>query len=423
MRLSKATVTNAKAEGKTAFFWDDEIAGFGLVVQPSGSKSYCYQYRTAEGRTRRGTLGKPSETFTPTRAREKAKGWRRVIEDGGDPLEDKREARQALTMAELFDKYLESPRFSEKADSTRAVDRGRITRHLVPTLGREFVHKVSTDTARRAFAKIRDGKTAANVKTDNKRGRAIVKGGEGTARSAIRLLRAVFTWAVEEGYATSNPATGVKVGTDGERELILSSPEEYRRLFRTLDDLEARHAIRQPVADAIRVIALTGARRGEIAGLEWAHVDLERGRLVLPAARHKTGGKTGKPRIIGLPTAAQAIIARQPEGEPDAFVFRPARSTGGPLNLSKAWRRVRADAELPEGIGLHGLRHSLASSMAMAGAQAAEIMVTLGHRQLSTTQRYIHAAQDARAALAERAAATVTAALDDDDAADVVKIR
>ena len=425
MRLSKATVTNAKAEGKTAFYWDDEIAGFGLVVQPSGSKSYCYQFRTAEGRSRRGTLGKPSETFTPTRAREKAKGWRRIIEDGGDPLEDKRQAREALTMADLFDKYLESPRFSEKAESTRAIDRGRITRHLVPTVGRVFVHKLTTDAARLAFAKIRDGKTACNVKT-GRYGRARVTGGEGTARSAIRLLRAVFAWAIDEGYATENPAANVKVGTDGERDVILSSAEEYKRLFRTMQTLEDEQKIRQPVADAIRVIALTGARRQEIASLIWRHVDLANGQIVLPATRHKTGGKTGKPRIITLPAAAQAIIARQPEGEPDSFVFRPAKGKGA-LGLSKVWReKIRDAAELPEGIGLHGLRHSLATGMAMAGAQAAEIMVTLGHRQLSTTQRYIHAAQDARTSLAERAAATVTAALDDADEADtanVVKIR
>ena len=61
-------------------------------------------------------------------------------------------------------------------------------------------------------------------------------------------------------------------------------------------------------------------------------------------------------------------------------------------------------AELPEGIGLHGLRHSLASHFARSGAGAPEIMAALGHSQLSTAQRYVHWAQDAQQALAERAA-------------------
>ena len=157
------------------------------------------------------------------------------------------------------------------------------------------------------------------------------------------------------------------------------------------------------MADAIRLIALTGCRRGEAAGLRWSHVDLQHGRLVLPPTAHKTGRKTGKPRTIILPSTAQAIIAQQPEGQPQDFVFAPARGNNA-LALSKAWRKVRAEANLPADIGLHGLRHSLASHMAMAGAQAPEIMQVVGHRQLSTVQRYIHFAETAQATLAERAA-------------------
>ena len=66
---------------------------------------------------------------------------------------------------------------------------------------------------------------------------------------------------------------------------------------------------------------------------------------------------------------------------------------------------------MPQDIGLHGLRHSLATSLAVGGAQAAEIMVSLGHRQMSTTTRYIHFADKARAALAERAAAPALAGM------------
>ena len=79
--------------------------------------------------------------------------------------------------------------------------------------------------------------------------------------------------------------------------------------------------------------------------------------------------------------------------------------------MSGVWRKVREEANLPEGIGLHGLRHSLASHMAMNGAEAAEIMTAMGHRQLGTAQRYVHWAQDARVALAERATAHIAAAL------------
>ena len=124
---------------------------------------------------------------------------------------------------------------------------------------------------------------------------------------------------------------------------------------------------------------------------------------MLPPREHKAGRRTGKPRIIALGTAAQAVIARQPEGSPDDFVFAPARGEGGAISLSRVWTKVRAEAGLPAKLSLHGLRHSTASHLAMAGAEASEIMAAMGHSQLSTVTRYIHFAKDARAALAQKA--------------------
>lgn len=419
-KITKKLVDEATPGDKPRFVWDSEIKGFGLLVLPT-VKSFVYQYRTPEGRSRRVTIGKYSDTMTADQAREQAKALRRKVEDGRDPLGEKRARREALTVPELLDLYLASGRFEEKAASTRAVDKGRINRHLVPAFRKKFVHELTTEDVRRAFATIRDGKTATDEKT-RARGRSIVKGGPGTARAAMRLLSAVMTWAISEGLASANPVNGVKIGSDGQREVIIEDTAGYERLFRALDKMENELRIRPAAADAIRVIALTGARRSEIAELEWQHVDLKLGQIKLPPNRHKSGHVTGKPRIIGLPAAAQAIITRQPEGKPEDFVFKPAKGEGA-LALSKVWRNVRKEAELPEGIGLHGLRHSLASWLAMQGAEAAEIMTALGHRQLSTTTRYIHFAQNARAALAERAASHITAALNGTPAADVVPMK
>jgi integrase len=190
----------------------------------------------------------------------------------------------------------------------------------------------------------------------------------------------------------------------------MRNSDDYASLFRALERMENEKRVRPAHADAIRIIALTGARRGEIANLLHSNVDLKNGIITLPPLQHKTGRKTGKPRIIGLPAAAQAIISRQPEGSPSDYVFMPSKGSGA-VSLSKSWNKVREEAGLPEGIGLHGLRHSLASHMAMQGAEAAEIMTTLGHSQLSTAQKYVHWAQDARSGLAERAASVVIAGM------------
>jgi len=407
-KLSKRIVDNAAVSERTYFIWDSELKGFGLIVLPSGIRSYVFQYRTAEGRSRRQTIGKHGD-WTAEQARTRADELKDIVKAGRDPLGEKAKRRDAVDISQLLELYLASLRFSEKADSTQAIDKGRANRHLKPMLGRQIADQVTPDDVRRAFNGIRDGKTAADEKT-KRRGRAIVTGGEGAARGAIKLLRAVYSWAIEERLCTGNPAADVKIGTDGARDIILEDEQTYARLFKTLDTLENEKLLRPAVADAIRIIALTGARRSEIAGLRWRHIDLKAGAAVLPAREHKAGKVTGKPRIIGLPAAAQAIIARQPERGPDDFVFRPAKGEGA-ISLSKSWRLVRVKAELPPTIGLHGLRHSLASHLAMDGAQAAELMQALGHHQMSTTQRYIHFAERAKARLTERAAATALAGL------------
>ena len=409
--------------GKRLYVWDMQITGFGLQVLPSGVKSYVYQYRTPEGRTRRATIGKHGD-WTPDEAREDADRMRRIVKGGGDPLGARRERREAPTVNDILDDYIRSEKFAAKAETTQAVDRGRIKRHLRPTLGQRHVHTLTPEDIDRARRAIKSGKTAASVKT-KPRGRARVAGGPGTARMAIELLRAIFAWAVSERMIKDNPCAHVKSGKSGTRNIILKDAKEYERLFKTLDTMERERRIRPPVADAIRLIALTGCRRGEAAGLRWSHVDLKSGLIVLPPAAHKTGAATCEPRIIGLPSACQVIIGRQPTGEPDDYVFRDSKGDG-PISLSHLWRKVRVEGKLPEGIGLHGLRHSLASHMAMGGAEAAEIMTALGHTQLSTAQRYVHWAEDARQVLAEKAASVATAGLQASDgkskAKEIVKL-
>jgi integrase len=408
-KITKRTVDAAEPKsGSRYYVWDIEIKGFGLLVLPTGIKSYIFQYRTAEGKERRATIGKHG-SLTPDEARDKADQMRRAVRDGRDPLEEKRERQKATTISEVLDAYLVSEAFKGKAAGTRVTDKGRINRHLRPLLGKAHVDTLKPGDIDRAYAAIRDGKTAIREKM-GPRALARVRGGEGAARKSVRLLRSTLAWALREGIVKTNPASTYRTSADGARDVILDDAQAYGRLFRTLDTMENEKRIRRPAADAIRVIALTGARRGEIAGLRWRHVDLRAGLITLPPSSHKTGGKTGKPRIIGLPTTAQALIARQPAGEPDDFVFAPAHGDGT-ITLSKIWTKIRTAAELPVGIGLHGLRHSLASHMAMAGAQASEIMTALGHRNISTSQKYVHWAQEARQTVAEKAASVALAGM------------
>jgi integrase len=259
---------------------------------------------------------------TAEQARDKAEDYRQIVRAGGDPLGAKQALRKSVTVSDVLDAYLAAEDFANKTTITQAIDRGRFERHLRPLLGKKHAHLITEQDVKRAHTAIREGKTAVDVKT-GRRGRARVRGGEGAARMAIVVLGVIFNWAVRARIMKENPCRFVKVGPGNTRDAILEDAEDYGRMFKALDRTERELRIRPPVADAIRLIALIGCRRGEAAGLRWSHVDLKQRRLVLPPTAHKTGRKTGKPRIIGLPTAAQAIISRQPAGADNDYVFSP----------------------------------------------------------------------------------------------------
>jgi integrase len=391
-------VDDERPKEKQFYVWDAELKGFGLSVQTSGAKSYVLTYRHA-GVQRRMTIGKHGD-ITCEQARKLAAEHKHAVVHGSDPLGEKRAKRHALTMGDVFDAYLASEEFADKADITRDLDRGRVERHLRPLLGKRHANQVTEQDVRKAFNGIAEGRTAVDVKT-GPRGRSIVRGGRGAAREAIVRLSIIFNWCIRNKMLTENPCKHFKLQAVGTRETILEDAAGYTKMFNAIEHLETHRVIRSEAADAIRLIALTGCRRGEAANLRWRHI--EHDRIVLPPREHKAGRRTGKQRIIALGTAAQAVIARQPEGSPDDFVFAPARGEGGAISLSRVWSKVRAEAGLPAKLSLHGLRHSTASHMAMAGAEASEIMAAMGHSQLSTVTRYIHFAKDARAALAQKA--------------------
>jgi hypothetical protein len=169
-KITKRTVDAAGPRADRYMVWDTELKGFGLLVLPSGVKSYRFDYRTPEGLHRRITIGQHG-VYTADEARRKAEEYRSTVRDGGDPLGRKEALRQAPTIGDVLDAYLDSDAFQNKAPVTQAVDRGRIERHLRPLLGKKHAHLLSRQDVTRAQAAIAAGKTAVDVKT-GPRGRA-----------------------------------------------------------------------------------------------------------------------------------------------------------------------------------------------------------------------------------------------------------
>ena len=284
-----------------------------------------------------------------------------------------------------------------KKPSTLYVDRGRITRHILPLLGNRLVRDITTPDIVRFMRSVAAGKTAADVKTGF-RGRAIITGGRGTATRTLGLLGGILSFAVSEGVISANPARGIKRPADHRREIRLSD-DDYRTLGRIIRGAVAEN----PTAIvAIKLLALTGCRRGEIERLRWSEVDLA-GRCL-----RLTDSKEGK-SIRPLGRAALNLIADLPKGS--AFVF-PGRSSGTPFcGLPKAWRRIVKGTELVE-LTPHSLRHAYASVASDLGYAEPTIAALLGHATRTMTSRYIHHLDAALVASADTVSDRIAAALD-----------
>jgi integrase len=409
--LKKSNLAEVRPDAeKVLFVWDQTVPGFGYKLTPNGAKSWVYQYRI-RGRSRRMTIGPVTDALTLSQARDKAKRLAALVLGGVDPLEEKIAARNAKTVDDLLDLYFESAAFADKAASTQAVDRGRADAHLRPLLGGRDAETLTREDVRKARAAIAAGKTARVEKATKPRGRRVIRGGEGSAGQAVALLGAVFSWALREDVLRreASPCVGVPGYVSKHREIAVE-PGDYRRIFDALAKLEEERIITSPAADAIRLIAWHGLRRSEAALLRWRNVDLAAGRIIFSPGEHKGGKRSGAKREIELTAEARAAIERQPRGEPDDFVFA-SRKAGSPISLNPPWTRVAAEAKLAPGFVLHGLRHALGGVLGTAGASAVEIAAALGHRQASTAERYVTFAQQARRAIAERAAAAIAADL------------
>jgi integrase len=235
------------------------------------------------------------------------------------------------------------------------------------------------------------GKTAIDIKT-KLRGRAIVKGGAGTAARTMGLLGGILSYARERGYRPDNPAVGV-VRPAGARRKVRLSVEQYRALGLGLEAAEARGATRQAV-QAIRVLALTGCRRGEVEGLR--RIEIDAASSCLRLSNTKTGASV---RPIG--SAALALLKMSHDSQ-SPYVFPSPRdehkSFGG---LPKAWGRIIKGYGLA-GLTPHGLRHAFAGMADDLGYSQSTIGALLGHSARGTTERYIYKPDPVLVAAADR---------------------
>jgi len=409
VKLTKSAVDRAEPKAHDYFLWDSELKGFGIKVAKGGRKSYVCQYRVGSGRTapsRRITIGAHGSPWTVDQARTEARKILGHAAHGEDPAKEKQDAKKQITVVGLCDLYLEQGIATKKA-STIATDRGRIERHIKPLLGKKKVPEVTRGDIKRFMQDVANGKTATDVKT-GLRGRAIVKGGKGTASRTIGLLGGIFSFAVDCGFIEVNPVRGIKRYTDRRGDRYLSQ-QELVALGQALRD-GLKNGLNPQAIAILKLLIFTGARKGEIESLRWEEVDFDSGYLRL------SDSKTGQ-KAIPLNAAALKILKDIPHQQGSLFVFPAHRSNGYYEGTPKIWRIIRSNAGL-ENVRLHDLRHSFASFAVSGGASLPVIGALLGHANSSTTQRYAHLHDDPLKMATEAVGQTIDAILSESDKED-----
>ena len=409
-KLTKMVVDEMVATDRDVTIWDETLPGFGVKASPGGTKSYVVQYRNAEGRTRRLTLGRHG-ALTPDSARKLAIKRMGEVASGRDPLAEKQATRELamstrpMTLGTLAEQWVEHQRAKVVKGKLRQrtfVEYARqVQTDVVPRLGRVKLADFGVGDAQRLHDELADRPTLANRVLD--------------------LLSAIWRWGEVGGYVSGpNPCRTVERNAERRRDRHLSH-DELAALGEALRTLTAARKVPARVAALIRLIALTGCRPGEIKSLAWADADL--GRHVLRLRDTKTGD-----RDVWLSEPALAVLRELPRVKDSPFVFPARRKTREPRPVGafrKPWAALLKAAKIPPAMP-YVLRHTYASESESLGNSHYLTAALLGHSLAGRdmTRGYVHhVATEVRAA-SERVARRIAAALDGEVIADnVVPIR
>jgi integrase len=348
--------------------------GEGGISRHKGSGLYMARYtvHTPTGPKRKTLYGKTRREVDEKLTRAKANRDDGLVFDADN-----------LTVGRYLERWLtDSVRDTVKATTYESYER-LIRLHLVPTLGRLKLKNLTTTHVRGLYReKLDHGLSPTSV------------------QRVHALLHKALKQAVHDGLVPRNITETVK------------APRQSRKEMSTLTREQARHFLNEAKGDRLAALYLlaihTGLRQGELLGLKWNDVDLDRGTLqvrrILSAAKEGptfTTPKNNKGRSVRL--TAQAVQAlrdhrtRQAEEklkhdgfwQDQSLVFTTL--VGTPLNrhnvFSRSFKPLLREAGLPD-IPFHGLRHSFATLMLAGGEHPKVVQEMMGHSSIRVTMDF-----------------------------------
>ena len=360
LTLTKRNLDALEPTDKPWIAWDDKLSGFGVRVQPSGTRTFIANYRAGDGGrkapNKRVTLGRYGR-ITPDQARRMAQELFGRVAAGDDPANERAVARGIPTLEEAFEDYM-AANPNRKA---RTVERYR-----------QNVRVNIPDWRSRPLDAItrRDIEGRFNHITMNH--------GWATANQTISLLRSIYRRSCVDHEGLRNPVELWLAGGGHyhpKRRRRISAPSEVLPRWRAgIEEVGL-----PPAHRGIFLIGVyTGMRLGEIVSLKWERVNLERLTLRVEET------KTGEPLELPVTRQLAAIFKRRREDsdDPDGWLFPSTMSASGHLGgIHQYYEEIGRAAGTR--FWFHGLRN---------------VFITVAERELmlprSLTKRLVNHARD-----------------------------
>jgi integrase len=226
----------------------------------------------------------------------------------------------------------------------------------------------------------------------------------GSARSAYRLLKAIFNTAILDDLIVKNPCRVKGGGTDRVIERRIPNINQVAALT---------HSMPEQYRAAETLAAWGTLRRGEVLGLNREDIDLRAGTVRVERSLHEFYDgrlllgptKNGDPRKVYMPSSVMPVLEDHlhrfvgPEGDAPLFLGATGRRLR-PSNFGVIWETARRRVDL-KWVRLHDLRHFAATMFASTGASTKEIMSRGGWKSVAMVVRYEHASEERDAFLAQ----------------------
>lgn len=365
-KLTYAFIKDTPTPDKRTEIYDTLVKGMILRITPKGSKSFAYRY-WYDGKSKQRTIGSV-DNYSLAEARDKAESWRRMLDNGIDPINEKQKNREAITLGEYVREFINDYVETNLKQSTQRTYKSRLNKILQADISKRTLKDIDRGDVRKFLkAESKDHPTNAN--------------------RLHSIISKLFNEAIDDGYLVKNPIKGMDKISD----------EEPRDVRYTDDDIKAIwSAISQewePMQSLLKMLMITGQRLGETSKMKWS--DIHNRTWIIPIKDQKTGKKTKKSHSVPLPNMALNILKKmKPINGESEYVFASQRDQTGHLShFNGAIGRVRSATMLND-FRLHDLRHIVATKMIGLGVEFIIVGKVLNHKGLSAnnaiTSRYIN---------------------------------